>query len=177
MYYRANSKVHCGVVLILVLCCGSAIAQQSPDRSGPEDLAQKVVEIWSSHDVEMVDDVFVDDGVYEDVAMQLMAHGKAEIKELMLGTFAGFPDFVVELKRAFSSNNTIACEWIMSGTHTGDFPGYEATGRPFSVRGASVAVVRDGKVVRWTDYYDRYDLMRQLGALDDPGSESESANK
>ena len=164
----------CGVVFFLTLSGGCEIAQQSDGLMSPEDLADKVTEIWSAHDTDIVDDAFADEGIYEDVAMQAAMRGKAEIKKFMEETLAGFPDFDVKQVRFLSTENMIASEWIMSGTHTGDFPGFKATGKPFSVRGASVGVVRDGKIVRWTDYYDRYDLMSQLGAYGDsnPGQGS-----
>ena len=39
--------------------------------------------------------------------------------------------------RRFAVSDWAALEWVMSGTHTGDFPGMPATSRPFaSVRGA-----------------------------------------
>ncbi len=170
-------RIQCGVVLFLTLCSGCEIPQPSDGLTSPEDLAASVAEIWSGHDTDLVDDVFADDGIYEDVAMQASMRGKAEIRGFMEETFAGFPDFNVEQVRFFSTENMIASEWIMSGTHTGDFPGFEATGNPFSVRGASVAVVRDGKIVRWTDYYDRHDLMSQLGAFGDSSPDPENTEE
>ena len=134
MRHRVSSEIQCGIILGLVLCAGSAVAQQSDNPVGSENLAVKVIEIWSSHDIEIVDVIFADDGTYEDVAMQEAARGKPEIKKFMEDTFTAFPDFDVKLERSFSSKDMVGCEWVMSGTHTGDWPGFPATGMPFSVR-------------------------------------------
>ncbi len=177
MRHSLSLRNQCGVVLLLLLCGGCEIGQQSDGLMSPEDLANRVGEAWSLHDPDIVDDVFADEGTYEDVAMQASMRGKSEIKKFMEETIAGFPDFHVEQVRSISSDNMIASEWIMSGTHTGDFPGLEATGKPFSVRGASIAIVRDGRIVQWTDYYDRHDLMSQLGVFGDSSPDQESAEE
>jgi len=60
-----------------------------------------------------------------------------------------------------------ACpEWVMSGTHKGDFPGMPATGKRFSsVRGAMIVELQDGRIRRCSDYWDAVTFMRQVGLL------------
>lgn len=125
---------------------------------------------WSLHNPDAIDDVFTEDGVYEDVAAGAVMHGRDEIKTLLKGTFAAVPDFKVKITRWFSSKNMLACQWIISGTQTGDFPEIPASGKSFSVRGASVALIENGKFKRWTDYYDMYTFLRQLGVVAAPDS-------
>jgi steroid delta-isomerase-like uncharacterized protein len=60
-------------------------------------------------------------------------------------------------------------EWTMSGTHQGDLPGMPATGRSFSVRGATVLQLADGLISRNSDYWDMATLLGQLGLM--PASE------
>jgi len=57
-------------------------------------------------------------------------------------------------------------EWTMSGTHKGDFPGLPATGKRFSsIRGATIVELKDGKIIRCSDYWDAAIFMRQVGLL------------
>jgi steroid delta-isomerase-like uncharacterized protein len=56
-------------------------------------------------------------------------------------------------------------EWTMSGTQTGEMPGMPATGKTFSLRGASVVELRDGKLTRCSDYWDLVTLLKQLGLM------------
>jgi steroid delta-isomerase-like uncharacterized protein len=56
-------------------------------------------------------------------------------------------------------------EWVMSGTHHGDFPGMPATGKRFSVRGAAIVELQGGKIRRLSDYWDAATVMRQVGLL------------
>jgi steroid delta-isomerase-like uncharacterized protein len=59
--------------------------------------------------------------------------------------------------------NQVTAEWVATGIHTGDLPGLPASGRPFTLRGVTVVVRHDGKIVREALYYDVADLHRQLG--------------
>src|SRR5258708_1595603 len=50
--------------------------------------------------------------------------------------FAAVPDFKYRVTSRFASSKWAVIEWVMSGTHKGDFPGIPATGKRFSsVRG------------------------------------------
>jgi steroid delta-isomerase-like uncharacterized protein len=167
---------------ILLILVGTAAAQDSEADTTVERLLIRHTDAWSLHKADAIDNVFTKDGIYEDVAAGVVMHGREEIKTLLRGTFAAVPDFKVNIIRWFSVKNMLACEWIMSGTQTGDFTEIPATGKSFSVRGASVALVENGKFKRWTDYYDMFSFLRQLGikvmsdAARDTTAESEDVN-
>ncbi len=59
--------------------------------------------------------------------------------------------------------NQVTAEWVATGIHTGDLPGLPASGRQFTLRGVTVVVRHDGKIVREALYYDAAELHRQLG--------------
>ncbi len=59
--------------------------------------------------------------------------------------------------------NQVTAEWVATGIHTGDFPGLPASGRPFSIRGVTVVIREQDKIVREALYYDVAELYRQLG--------------
>jgi steroid delta-isomerase-like uncharacterized protein len=156
------------LVCILLISSSPAVAQQREDQKDAKHLVRQVTSIWSQHDVAKVDEVFADDAIYEDAALGHVMRGRQEIKSFLRENFSAVPDFKVELTRVFSNKDMAACEWIMSGTQTGDYSGLPATGKSFSVRGASVVLLENGKIKNWTDYYNMYDFLQQLGAL--PGT-------
>lgn len=117
------------------------------------------------HDAEAIDDAFNENAVYEDVAAGTVRHGVDDIKTGLRVTFNAVPDFKVKLTTWFSAGNMLFCEWVMSGTQTGDYPEIPATGKSFSVKGASIASIKDGKFEQWTDYYDLYSFLYQLGVI------------
>src|SRR5262249_28152351 len=69
---------------------------------------------WSHHDLEKLFSLCTDDCVYEDVTMQTVNRGKAEIKSFANTVFAAFPDFKVQLTTGFTAGNWAGAEWTMS---------------------------------------------------------------
>jgi steroid delta-isomerase-like uncharacterized protein len=162
------SFVACGLAGAMLLLGAADISGHSAPRG--EELARKVCEVWSFHKAGAVDELFAEDGVYEDVASGNRFEGREAIKGFLNQNFVAVPDFKVEVTQVFSTGGMVTCEWIMSGTQTGDYPDLPATGKHFSVRGASVAEVQGGRIVRWTDYYDMFTFLQQLGVVPTPGS-------
>lgn len=120
---------------------------------------------WSSHDTEKVLSLFTDDCVYEDVTFGVINHEKEELRAFAEGVFAGIPDFKVDLKTRFAAGSWACMEWVMSGTHKGDFPGMPATGERFSIRGVTILELQAGKIRRNSDYWDAASVMKQVGLL------------
>jgi steroid delta-isomerase-like uncharacterized protein len=152
-------------ICIFLLLSIPAFAQNAQIDTTTEYLLHMHTKAWSTHNIDIIDDVFAENGIYEDVAFGTVNQGREEIKNSLKENFVAIPDFKVELIDWFSSNNMLACQWIMSGTQTGDYPDLPATGKSFSVRGASIAIIKDGKFERWTDYYDGYTFLKQLGVI------------
>ena len=60
----------------------------------------------------------------------------------------------------------VAFEWEFSGTNTGDWgDGTSATGKSFTLTGASMFVVQDGLIASQSDYYDALGFYKQLGLM------------
>jgi len=123
---------------------------------------------WSLHEPDRIDAIFTDDAVHEDVAGGQVHRGKAEIRQLLGAAFAFAPDFRVTLRSLVVGGDTATTEWEIEGTQTGatgagslgDLP---ASGRSFRLRGASVLVLRGGRIAHVTDYYDMATFWQQLG--------------
>ncbi len=124
---------------------------------------------WSSidnKDPERVLALFADDCVYEDVTLGVGVRGKEKLRSFVSRAFAGIPDFKYGVTSRFAASQWAVIEWVMSGTHTGDFPGMPATGKRFSsVRGASILELQAGKIRRESDYWDTATFMKQVGLL------------
>jgi steroid delta-isomerase-like uncharacterized protein len=95
---------------------------------------------WSAHDTERVLALFTDDCIYEDVTFGAVCRGAKELRAFADGVFAAVPDFKIELTTRFTAGSFAGMEWVMSGTHQGEFPGN-------------------------ADYWDAATVMRQVGLL------------
>ncbi len=76
---------------------------------------------------------------------------------------AAIPDLQINITNRVVHGNQVTAEWVATGTHNGDLPGMPTTGRPFTLRGVTVTIRHDGKIVRESIYYDVRDLQRQIG--------------
>jgi steroid delta-isomerase-like uncharacterized protein len=100
--------------------------------------------------------------------MGFRIEGNARIQEFIASFLAGMPDFQMQVTNKFSSGDRIASEWVITGTHSRDWPDLPATGGKISIRGASITQVAAGRIVRHTDYYDEQELTRQLNTPNTP---------
>ena len=125
-------------------------------------LMEKVATFHTSHEVEKWLDLFTDDCVFEDIAINVVAKTRAERKELLEATLAFAPDWAMTAVSFVADGERGAMEWVMSGTHLGDFPGLPVSGKSFSVRGAAAARFSNGLISQWTDYFSFATLKEQL---------------
>jgi steroid delta-isomerase-like uncharacterized protein len=98
--------------------------------------------------------LFTDDVVFEDVAQGTVHRGKDRLRAFAERVFAGFPDVTLQLTSRFASGFQGGGEWVMRGTNRGDSPGMPATGKRVELRGASIFEFADGKIRRYSDYWD-----------------------
>jgi steroid delta-isomerase-like uncharacterized protein len=103
----------------------------------------------------------VEDSMYPEALV-----GRKAIMERKGMGMAAIPDITISITNRVAHGNQVSAEWVATGTHNGDLPGMPATGRPFTLRGVTVTIREQGKIVREAIYYDLHDLKRQIG----PGS-------
>ena len=120
---------------------------------------------WNSHDVDQIVSFYTDDCIHEDVAVGAVYHGKKELKASIPGLFVWSPDVKFELKSCFGAGNWVASIWVMSGTRARSVPGIPATGKKFSIRGASIYEVGKGRIRRDCDYWNLASFLQQVGLM------------
>lgn len=87
----------------------------------------------------------------------------AAFVERLTFTRHAFPDHHFAIEQTVAEASRVAVQWTYTGTHTGEIPGFPATGRRFSVPGMTIYAVSDGRATGHWQALDRLDLMRQLG--------------
>lgn len=128
-----------------------------------EKIVHELSAMWNSKDVDRIDTLFASDAVHEDITSGVKLHGVSAIRDLFSDTWQAIPDVRVEVKSIISQVESVAWEWTMTATHTGDFPNLPATGRPFSINGVSIIRLVGGKILSQRDYYDQASFLRQVG--------------
>jgi steroid delta-isomerase-like uncharacterized protein len=118
---------------------------------------------WNAHDPDAVVAIFAEDAEIVDVMTGETIKGRDAIREQAAARFAAFPDFRLERRMLLVDGTTNSDQWVMTGTHRGEFLGLAPTGRRVEVAGATFSeFADDGLVVRDTHYIDVGTLLRQL---------------
>jgi steroid delta-isomerase-like uncharacterized protein len=132
------------------------------------DVVRKLGEALTKRDWTAFNDLVAEDCEWIDVASGRTIRGDKELVDACRTFTAAFPNFSVESVTLIGQGDLVANEWSARGTHDGplqrpDGGHYEPTGRSFSRTGVGIVEVRDGKIVRYRDYFDRRTMTDQLG--------------
>lgn len=131
-----------------------------------QEMFREYFAAWNAHDVEKIASFFTDDLAYEHVPRGETYRSKDQLKAWVKASFDAIPDFKLDITSLFASGDLLACEWVMTGTDTHPLsPDAPATGKSFSVRGTTIAQMKDGKIQREADYWDLATFLRQLGLM------------
>lgn len=99
---------------------------------------------WNRHDAEELAALYADDALYEDLLLPVALHGSPAIRGHVRQVFSDSSDAVLALGAEPLASGDRACfEWLMVG---------ERDGQTREVRGVSVMLIEDGRIVRQTDY-------------------------
>jgi steroid delta-isomerase-like uncharacterized protein len=121
---------------------------------------------WAAHDAKALSKLYAEDVTfgYPAIGGWREQKSRAAIEANMADFFRAFPDVKVAPERGFVSKNVLVMQWIVNGTHSGDFMGVAPTKKKVGYHGVSVMWFRDdGLVSREHMYYDDTSFLAQLG--------------
>ncbi len=146
----------------VVLACSWQARTQTPQSGRP--VLEAYVSAWNRHDFAALDKLLVADAIHEDVAQGFRGQGPAQIKDFMRAEIEGEPDLNWHLTTVVDAGPVVAAEWTWTGTFTGDSPSGPVVRKRISARGVSIAVIENGRIKRFTDYYDFASAFREVAA-------------
>ncbi|SMP61624.1 conserved hypothetical protein, steroid delta-isomerase-related [Neorhodopirellula lusitana] len=118
---------------------------------------------WSRQDGNGVMSFFGESSTFEDLAFGARFEGLTQIRSFVDLTYAGSPDFRVRPTQIVVGEGSAAAAWVMSGTHSGDFPGLPATGKKFEVRASSIIRFDRDTIKTIVDYWNPAEFQRSVG--------------
>ncbi len=129
-------------------------------------LAEQYLEAWNTHRGDAVAGFMAPEVDFEEVTLGEHLHGAAAVADFVERFTATFSsDYHFELVSELATDTGVAAEWVVSGTHDRDSPALPATHRPFTIRGATVARLLDGRISVNRDYWDMAGFLRDVGVL------------
>ncbi|HRW15285.1 MAG: nuclear transport factor 2 family protein [Rhodobacteraceae bacterium] len=135
---------------------------------GAEAVVEAYLAAWNAHDSAAAAAFFAPDVVYYDASVGTPIEGRDAAKTGVIDNFlTAVPDASWKMKGApVVQDGSVAFEWEFSGTNTGPWgDGTPATGKPFTLTGASVFRVKDGAITAQSDYYDALGFYQALGLM------------
>ena len=96
--------------------------------------------------------------------------GISGLKDLVGRLRSAFPDLTATVDEQVAEGDKVVSRVTMSGTHQGEFMGMPATGKSFTVGGASIWEVRGGQLISEWVSWDSMSMLQQLGVVTAPAS-------
>jgi steroid delta-isomerase-like uncharacterized protein len=132
------------------------------------EIVRRFGEALTERDWAAFDDLVAEDCEWTDVPSGRTMHGRDELIAVCRSFTTAFPDVSVESVTLIGQGDLVANEWSARGTHDGPLPrpegGHdEPTGRSFRRSGVGIVELRDHRIVRYRDYFDRLTMTQQLG--------------
>ena len=156
---RKWSKVAAGLLTVAIVAC--AVYQKKQAVEGDKAIVDAYVKAWNQHDTVAIDTLLTADAIHEDVAQNFRGKGGKAVIAFMRGVAAAESDYKWTVSNTLEDGKYVAIEWTWSSTYTGPDPsGRQVRNRRISGRGSSVAEIDDGKIKRFTDFYDLASFFR-----------------
>jgi steroid delta-isomerase-like uncharacterized protein len=152
---------YAAVAFLTAALLACAVEKKPPVISSGKAVVDAYVRAWNQHDSVAFDSILAPDAIHEDIAQNFRGKGSAEIVKFMRDAVAAEPDFKWQVKNSAEDGRYVALEWTWTATYTGPDPtGKQVKGKHLSGRGASFAEVENGKIKRFTDYFDMASFFR-----------------
>ena len=126
-------------------------------------LHDRHLEARNVRNVNALQDDYALDAVVEGSMFPEPFIGRAAIAARIEAEKVAFPDLQVEMTNRVVHGNQVTVEWVATGTHAGDFPGFPASGRTFAIPGVTVVIREHGRIVRESLYYDMEVVRHEFG--------------
>src|ERR687898_2427945 len=111
-----------------------------------------------------------------DAAEELFAADQAEAAKQGAADFRrGFPEVISTIEDLIAEGDKVVARWRSRATHQGDYMGLAPSGKEVEFTGISFYRIEEGKIAESWTVEDQFGLMRQIGAIPEPGQSEEAS--
>jgi len=134
-------------------------------------LVQEHVGCENAHDLPGIMATFGSGAWYDDEPWGEHHDGRHAVQRYYQDLLTSLPDLRIDITKAIAADDAVVLEVRINGTHLGPWRGLPATGRRVSFPLCGVfAFDAEGRLAGERIYYDRADVLRQVGLFHDPQS-------
>jgi steroid delta-isomerase-like uncharacterized protein len=138
----------------------TALDNSSADATTPDRILHAFLAAWRRGNVVEAADQFSDRFTFTDHALGLEFKDKERLTEFLAKAREFFPDTQRTDNTICSSEDGVISEWTLTATLSEPFLGGLMRSVPIRVQGISVVQMQNGKITRWSDYYDQLTARR-----------------
>jgi len=95
------------------------------------------------------------------LAKELFLHPEG-VEKFVSGFLQSFPDLQHTVIEIIAEGDQVAAHFASSGTHSGEWMGYAATGKSIHYSGVTWARIADGKIIEHDTCWDQAGLIEQV---------------
>jgi steroid delta-isomerase-like uncharacterized protein len=132
---------------------------------GNKASARAVFEVWSTGELERLDDLVAPEVVHHDPYDPNGDQGLEGMKRTIELNRAAFPDMRLTVEDQIAEGDKVVTRWTGEMTHSGELGGVEPSGNKVTISGITIDRFEDGKIVEAWRSMDTLGLLRRIGAL------------
>jgi steroid delta-isomerase-like uncharacterized protein len=126
-------------------------------------------DLFNAGNLEVADEIIAPDHVNHDPTLPDIPTGPEGQKQVVNLYRSAFTNAHISVEDQLAEGDRVVTRWTGSGTHQGELMGVAPTGNQVRVTGITINRLSGGKIAEsWTNY-DALGMMRQLGAVSEPG--------
>ena len=129
--------------------------------------ARAVFDVWSTGEIERLDDLVAPDVVHHDPYDPNAAEGLGGMKRTIELNRSAFPDMRLVVEDQVAEGNKVVTRWRGEMTHLGELAAAAPTGNRVTIAGITIDRFEDGKIGEAWRSMDMLSVLRGIGALDD----------
>jgi steroid delta-isomerase-like uncharacterized protein len=122
--------------------------------AAPEKMVLAVISHLNKGEIDDALALFADQFSFKDHGIELEFNSKDRLAEFFRKARELYPGTLVRTKTIFVSGQHVVSEWTLQATLIEPAFGNWRQKVPISLHGASVVLAENGKIKRWSDYYD-----------------------
>lgn len=120
--------------------------------------------ITTNHIVEKVSDYVSDDCAIR-LGDKTIPVGVAGMRQHMIDVRKTYPDLKMVITRQYCDGDYIISEFIMEGTHKGEWLGMKPSGKKLCIAGVDIDKVIDGKIVEHGGAANTFEALFEAGII------------
>ncbi len=127
-------------------------------------------EVVNQKNLDLLDELFAADYVHHDPSLPPdMQRGLDAYRLVLTMFFDAFPDLQGTIEDVVGEGDKVASRLRWRGTHQGELMGIPPSGKQVDFTLQAIHRIAEGKIVEGWVNYDTLGMMRQIGAIPEPG--------